>query len=236
MLSDAVTLRALVSANIGRLRAASAVPLERVAQAAGVYGLKWTKSWLESVEQGNRALTGEQLLLMPLVLSAALTRRVSLLDLLSGEEPVALSAEHPVEAAHLREVVSGGPSMRPFPTVPSDATSLLVAANLQAVEKMRTVRSANLGDIDVRTLNQAEAGAGQAEEKLARKLGVPVIVVIAAAASLWGHSLTDERDAQTQDPAEANAVTRRLCAAVSARITEAAEAAKGCAEPEAVSA
>jgi hypothetical protein len=231
-----VTLRDLVSGNIARLRANSQVPLERVAQAATAYGLKWTTSWLQSVEHGNRALNAEQLLLMPLILSAAFAHGVTLADLLVGEHPVALSPVQPVSIAQLREVVTGAASHRPFTTATPDPTALLMASNQQAVEKMRMVREANLGDVDVRTLGQAEAGAGQAEQRLAKRLGVPVIVVIAAAASLWGRSLSDERDALAkEDPAEAAAIVRRLSAAVSARITEAAGTAKGCAEPTAVS-
>jgi hypothetical protein len=232
-----VTLRNLVSRNIARLRADAQAPVERVVQAAAGYGLEWTPSWLQSVEHGNRALNAEQLLLMPLVLSSALAHRVTLADLLSGEQPVEVSPEKQVSPAHLREVVTGEPSHRPFTTSAPDTTTMLMASNQQAVEKMRTVRDANLGDVDVRTLGQAEAGAGQTEARLAKRLGVPVIVVIAAAASLWGRSLSDERDALIkQDPAEANVITRRLSAAVSARIAEAAEAAKSCAEPEVVSA
>jgi hypothetical protein len=234
-----VTLRDLVSGNIGRLRANAQVPLERVAQAATAMGQKWTVAWLQSVEQGKRALNAEQLLLLPLVLSAALAHRVTLADLLAGEHVITVSPEQQITSAQLRDVVTGGPSLRPFRTAAAapDPTTMLMASNQQAVEKMRTVRDANLGNVDVRTLGQAEAGAGQAEQRLAKRLGVPVIVVIAAAASLWGRSLSDERDAQIkEEPAAEAAITRRLSAAVSARITEAAESAKSCAEPEAVSA
>jgi hypothetical protein len=234
-----VTLRDLVSGNVARLRASAQAPMEAVAKAAGAYGLKWTTSWLQSVENGNRALNAEQLLLLPLVLSAALAHRVTLADLLAGEHVITVSPEQQITSAQLRDVVTGGPSLRPFRTAAAapDPTTMLMASNQQAVEKMRTVRDANLGDVDVRTLGQAEAGAGQTEARLAKRLGVPVIVVIAAAASLWGRSLSDERDALIkQDPAEANVITRRLSAAVSARIAEAAEAAKSCAEPEVVSA
>jgi hypothetical protein len=232
-----VTLRHLVAGNITRLRVHAQVPVERVAQAAMGYGLKWTVPWLQSVEQGNRGLSAEQLLMMPLVLSSALAHRVTLADLVAGEHPVELSPDRQVSPAHLREMVTGEPTYRPFTTSAPDPAALLTASNQQAVEKMRTVRDANLGGVDVRTLGQAEAGAGPAEERLAKRLGVPVIVVIAAAASLWGRSLSDERDALVKkDPADATAVARRLGAAVSARIAQAAETAKGCAEPEAVSA
>jgi hypothetical protein len=233
-----VTLRHLVAGNITRLRVHAQVPVDRVAQVATNYGLNWTMPWLKSVEQGSRGLSAEQLLMMPLVLSSALAHRVTLADLVAGEQPVELAPDQQVSHAHLREVVTGEPSHRPFTTSGIDPTALLTASNQQAVEKMRTVREANLGDVDVRTLGRAEAGAGQAEERLAKRLGVPVIVVIAAAASLWGRSLSDERDALVkQDPAaEAVAIARRLSAAVSARITQAAETDKGCAEPETVSA
>ncbi|WP_117212815.1 hypothetical protein [Allorhizocola rhizosphaerae] len=222
----AVTVRELIANNLSRLRNEARVPIERVAQAASAMGLGWSPAWLQAIEQGQKSLTSEQLLTMPIVLSAALTRRITLADLLMGEQSVMLnpSAHSPVLASYLREVVVGSPFKRSVSEVPHDATAMLMASNAEAVEKMRTVRAANLADVDVRTLGRAEAGSGSTEAKLARQLGVPEIIVIAAAASLWGRSLSDERDAQLREDStlSATAVNRRLTAEVTKRINDAA--------------
>lgn len=221
-----VTLRALIAGNVSRLRDDAQVPAERVAQAAEAVGLNWTPSWVTAVEHGQKALSCEQLIALPIVLSAALGHRVTLADLLLGDDPVVLSKNDghtAIENAYLREVVTGSTFKRPFPDVGQDATALLMASNAAAMEKMRTIREANLGEVDVRTLGRAEAGSGVAEAKIARSLAVAEIVVVAAAASLWGRSLSDERDAQLrEDPSRsATAVNRTLIAEVTKRINDA---------------
>ncbi len=224
----AVTVRELIANNLSRLRNEARVPIERIVHSAAAMGLGWSPAWLLSIEQGQKALTSEQLLAMPIVHSAALARRVTLADLLTGEQSVMLhtSTESSVSGSYLREVVTGSPVRRNAGEVPHDATAMLMASNAAAVEKMRAVRAANLSDVDVRTLGRAEAGSGSSEAKLARRLGVAEIIVVAAAASLWGRSLSDERDAQLRDDPtlSATAVNRRLTAEVSKRITEAATA------------
>lgn len=167
---------------------------------------------------------------MPIVLSAALAHRVTLADLLLGDDPIVwrngANNTSPITAAYLREIVTGAPFRRHFTEAGQDATALLIASNAAAVEKMRTVREANLGDVDVRTLGRAEAGAGTAESRLARRLNVPEIIVIAAAASLWGRSLSDERDALVRTNGTSQSlttITRRLTNEVTKRISQAAE-------------
>jgi hypothetical protein len=223
---ESVTLRDVVAGNVARLRNQAGQPVTKVAQTAAALGLPWTQSWLSGVEQGTKPLSGEQLIALPIVLSQALGHRICLTDLLAGETPVTLGqSKDPIAASYLRDIITGDPYHRPFSPVAQDAASLLVASNAQVVEKMRQVRAANLGDIDVRTLGLAEAGAGAAETRLAQKLGVPTIVVIAAAASLWGRSLTDERDTQLtesgQSTTSAATLTRKLAAAITTRINEA---------------
>lgn len=230
----AVTFRALVASNVSRLREAARVPVEEIVQAAHAVGMEWTAAWLRGVEQGQKPLSGEDLIAMPIVLSAALAHRVTLADLLLGDDPVVWrteSRQSPVAAAYLREIVTGSPLRRHFTEAAQDATALLMASNAAAVEKMRTVREANLSDVDVRTLGRAEAGAGTAESRLARRLNVPEIIVIAASASLWGRSLSDERDALVRANGTKQSlatITRRLTHEVTKRINEATESRTEC--------
>lgn len=233
---DRVPLRDLISRNLRRLREGTAVGHEDLAKAARRYGLGWTAPWLASVERGARALTAEQLVALPVVLSDALGFRVGLADLLFGDEPVLLAKEatgprDAVSPTYLREVLTAPAVRRAFtaPGTPFAGTVSDSDAVSRAGEKMHVIARAGLGDVDVRALARAEAGAGEAEEKLARRLAVPPIVVIAAAASLWGRALTEERAARlAADPEAAHtrpaAVTRQLSADVTARIMEAESA------------
>jgi hypothetical protein len=241
-LSATVTLRELIAGNLRRLRTDVHASPEDVVKASIYFGLAWTASWLQSVERGTKAITADELLALPVVLTTALGHRVGLADLLLGEAQVRLGKADnagEVSSAYLREVITASPYRRSFTgpafTAPAEPGALpaeerVLSPSAQAAEKMRIITSANLGNVDIRALGRAEAGAGDAETKLARRLGVAGIVVIAAAADLWGRSFTEERDAALQPPegeapTSPTTVTKRLSAALTSRIADAAAAA-----------
>lgn len=225
------TLRELIATNIRRLRSGTTVQPEDVARAASHFGLEWTAAWVSAVERGQKALTAEQLVALPLVLTTALAHRVSLSDLLLGEGSLHLGKPIPgttLSTYYLREIITAAPFRRSFldfdPAeleAQQEASEQSLAA--QAAEKMREITRANLGDVDIRALKRAEEGATTHEAKLAKRLGVPEIVVIAAAASLWGRSLSEERDAQMVGlPSQSKAaISRKLSTAVTERLDQA---------------
>lgn len=228
------TLRELVAANLRRLRNVTAAQTEDVARAAKQFGLDWTASWYTSVEKGQKPISGEHLLAMPAVLTAAFAYRVSLSDLLLGDGSIHLG--QPVDGTtmslhYLRELVTAAPFRRSFLDFEDEAAAPPdeAPAALAAAEKMREIVRANLGDVDIRALARAESGAGDMEAKLAKKLGVSEIVVIAAAASVFGRSMTEEQEAllhpeEGEAPAPA-AVRRKLTTAIKNKVTKATEAA-----------
>jgi hypothetical protein len=216
-----VPLRTVVSGNLRRLREQAGIQHDEITKAAAVIGLEWTPAWLTALEKGTRSPTAEQLLALPVVLSATFDQRVTLADLLAGEAPVLLGPETAVRARHLRDLVTGEPTRRLI-SIPVVEPAPEVTAGARAAEKLREIRRAGLGNVDIRALGRAEAGAGDAENKLARKLGVAPIRVIAAAASLWGRSLTEERDFRiAEGVGTLAAVNRKLTAELTARLDEA---------------
>jgi len=213
-----VLLRIVLASNLRRLREEAGTQLEEITKAAAVIGLEWTQTWLTSLEKGTKSPTADQLLTLPVVLTAAYGQRVTLADLLAGEAPVLLGPETAVRARHLRDLVTGEPTRRPF-TLPAVEPAPEMSAAAKAAEKLREIRRSGLGHVDIRALGVAEAGAGDAEAKLARKLGVAPIRVIAAAASLWGRSLTEERDARlAAGEGAASTINRKLTAEVASRM------------------
>jgi transcriptional regulator with XRE-family HTH domain len=217
----------LIAINVRRLRQDAGVELADISRAARGSGLEWTPTWLSSIERGTRSPSAEQLLALPVVLTEALGHRVTLADLLVGEAPVLLSTDAAtrasVPAKYLRDVVTGEPMRRPFAALVVEQTVAINPAT-RAADKMREIRDAGLGDLDVRALDRAEAGAGDAEIRLAKKLAVAPIRVIAAAASLWGHSLTEERAARlAAGDGTAPAVTKKLTTELMIRMTDASQ-------------
>lgn len=237
--AEPVTVRTLIARNLRRLRLDATAGHDDVVRAARHYGLGWTAQWVAAVERGQRVPTAEQLVALPMVLSEAFGHRVGLADLLLGDGPVVLGSAAdavpvPVSGAHLREVLTAGVYRRPFRTPATPFASVDEGGDgalSRAARKMRAIGDAGLGDVDIRALAAAEAGAGEVEDKLARKLGLAPIVVIAAAASLWGRSLTEERAARLDVDAafredrpgpKPTAVMRKLTAELAARIEQAA--------------
>jgi transcriptional regulator with XRE-family HTH domain len=216
-----IPLRTVLAGNLRRLREEAGIRYDEITKAAAVIGLEWTPAWLTALEKGTKSPTAEQLLALLVVLSATFDQRVTLSDLLAGEAPVLLGPETAVRARHLRDLVTGEPTRRLI-SIPVVEPAPEMSAAAKAAEKMREIRRSGLGNVDIRALGRAEAGAGDAETKLARKLGVAPIRVIAAAASLWGRSLTEERDFRIAEGMGALAtVNRKLTAELSTRLDEA---------------
>ncbi len=234
---EPVTIRGLLGRNLLRLRLDASASHEDIARAARSYDLEWSLSWLTSLERGHKPVSAEQLIALPLVLSDALGYRIGLTDLLYGDEPVQLTKEPgmrgDVPAARVREVLTATPYRRVFSGPEPRAGPQTNGSPLsRASEKMREISRAGLGDVDARALSRAEAGAGELEERLARRLAVSPIVVIAAAAGLWGHSLTEERAKRLATGVDQEvpqrlrtAVMRKLTTELTERLAEAETAA-----------
>ncbi len=229
-----MTLRELIATNIRRLRSGTNVQPEDVARAATHFGLEWTAAWVSAVERGQKPLTAEQLIALPLVLTTALAHRVSLSDLLLGEGSLHLGKPIPgttLSTYYLREIITATPFRRSFldfdkAELEAQMQAAEQSAAAAAAEKMREITRANLGDVDIRALKRAEEGATDHERKLAKKLNVHEIVVIAAAAALWGRSLSEEREALLQPdegiPApKASVIQRKLTNAIQEKLEEA---------------
>jgi len=234
---ESLSVRELIGRNLLRMRTDAGIRPDDIARAARAYDLQWTLAWLTGVERGQKPVSAEQLIALPLVLSDALGYKVGLVDLFAGDEPVHLGKDphsrSQLAAGRIRETLTATPYRRVF-SGPDSPLSGQPAANAvsRAAEKMREISRAGLGDLDSRALARAEAGAGDLEDKLARRLAVSPIVVIAAAAGLWGHSATEERaqrlatDVDGEVPQRLrNAVTRKLTTELTERLAEAESAA-----------
>jgi hypothetical protein len=232
--AEPVPARALLAENMRRLRTDARAGVDQVVRAAQAHGLDWTATWFAAVERGSRGLTAEQLLALPVVLGDAFGHRVTLADLIAGEAPVLLVPDPPVgraglarasvPAGYLRDLVTGQPVPRPFSGPPPEAV-VEVSPAQRAAEEAQAIRQAGFGNMDIRALDRARAGAGDVESRLAKKLGIPPIVVVAGAASLWGRSLTAERDARVAaGEGPAATVSRKLTSELTARLDDAAYA------------
>ncbi|MDQ3095599.1 MAG: helix-turn-helix domain-containing protein [Actinomycetota bacterium] len=163
---------------------------DSLASHARFLGLGWDRPTVSRIENGQRALTAAELLMLPLVYGRPLT------DLLPAE-PCALTEDAAVEPAELRSVLTEGPQMRRW-TLPR-----LYDAAATGVERMKPVLKAFQSrhpGVPAWTLLKA-ASSGWADEttgKAAARLGVSREAVAVAAQHTWGRGLAAERDARLE--------------------------------------
>jgi hypothetical protein len=70
------------------------------AEANALARLGWDRSTVSKIENGTRALTVEELLLLPTILTAATGRRITLAEVLAGDIKVGNALVHDGKARH----------------------------------------------------------------------------------------------------------------------------------------
>jgi hypothetical protein len=161
------TLRAVIGEGVRRVRERDGTTQEAVALAARRHGLHWARTRVALLERGEKAIPAEELALLPAILADACGRPVGLAELIDPDAVIRLSDMVTVTGRELVELFAGA------------APALPCAGPAAADETGRRLRD-----------------AGEPEENAARRLGVPLIDVVAAARALWGRGLSAERDAR----------------------------------------
>ncbi|TQS44361.1 hypothetical protein [Cryptosporangium phraense] len=201
------TIRALIGGNVARLRAeAGAVRQDDLARVAREFGFSWNRSNVAALERGDRAVPIEVLVSLPLILASALGRPVALKELFEGDpgQYVDLQMRRGnMDLGFIQRLVDGAavdgseePSVR-------HGSGQLVAAAAGTVHASAQVHGPTVrtddkwapSDVVIRAFRTS----GDAEIRMAQRLGRDRRDVVFAAANLWGHSLTAERDARVAE-------------------------------------
>jgi transcriptional regulator with XRE-family HTH domain len=203
-MSDTPDLASAIGQRLRALRDEHGVTADTLAMQARRLGLGWQRSTVGTIEAGRRRLTGEELLLLPLLLSMALPVTVTLRDLLDRD--IALTDELVMTPNGFRQLlderaaVYGGyrlTSQRPAAAAGNDPQS--------SVELWRRIErlwpDVHAGSrLDLARLRAVErAAGGEAEQKAARTLDCSALDVSALAHRLWGRGLTEERDRRVHE-------------------------------------
>lgn len=199
---NAESLRRIVGRRVGDLRQAAGRRQEDVATAARECGLAWSRSKVASLEAGEKAISPEELVLLPLVLSLALGRAVTLTELLDVESDITLSTTVTWPASTVAAMFAGDQEVinrLPVPTSPR--TAAIADRALRHVGEA-THRLRDLGlDLMTSDARRVQAQSGEAEVKAARRLHEPRMVIDALGLRLWSRSLSAERDRRLGDVA-----------------------------------
>ena len=217
------TLAQGIGERIRSLRAQNDLTVEQVADAARWFGLRWTGNTVTALEIGRRDIKVNELLMLPWVFLQAGVRgdeEVVLSDLLPTE-PVTMTPDGTVAMPDgLRQVLHGetmqlSPSTWHVPRLAKEVKAatgaLLVAA--REVSAQLPPRAPGAAALDA-----MRDSAEEAVQKAARRLGYTPVQVQYAARSMWGRTLTEEREVRTSERTGPH-TPRRSVQAVRARVT-----------------
>jgi hypothetical protein len=227
-----------VGANLERWRKAQPdLRQEDIAATARNFGLKWAHSSVAQLEHGDRGLSADELLLLPLILDDASNGQgLELTELLA---PPRGDVVEPAEGTRLtstavRKILAGKMlDLRAgdFTTAEYDQYGKLLKVWPDMAQGLKNYlrrywpeayRGAKEGDLR-RTLNEIVNSMGLADEHLGEQLNVDTFVVAIVAHRLWGHSLTEERDLRVQGevpPGADRRTTQALRGHVTRRLKE----------------
>jgi len=228
-------LRQVIGARVKHLREQAGGRQEDIARVARSFGLAWPRQKVDELERGKKAISAEELVLLPFVLSHALDRAVSMAHLFDDDDRITLSAQTDIPARDVLAELCGAKPAGTFVNLthlPSfDAVEVIARAFGRPVRRMEAL---GLDQMSSRALLAVERSSGEPEARAARQVGEGSIVFTAICYHLWGRSLSTERDARVAASlpnaapastvrAKRGRVTRELVAEIRAFITRAEE-------------
>jgi transcriptional regulator with XRE-family HTH domain len=208
------TLDAVIGANLKAWREEKGLRQDDVAKRIRDEGLDWTRAVISSIEAGRRSLNTHEAVLLAFVM------RRSFSDLLVGEEKVRLNSRSGAQLSAIRAAFDGNFGDVLLETLDTPGTRASKALNARPIDQTESKRQRKLlGDKPFLLSVAAEKAAGnEAEQRTARKLGEDPVTLSHAAFSLWGRSLTEERDDRTTAAITPGALPRSI-QAIRGRIT-----------------
>lgn len=184
---EPIPLVSVVTENMRRIRTERGLLQEDVAMAARWVGLMWSSITVTQIESGSRQLSLDEVLLLPLVLRCSLK---DLLDTANDDDPIQLGYNTILEAATVRRLVA-----EKGPQLSADEIPMLPRLEEPLDPKITSaVRKGSLEETLLSYLLVREGARGEAERKAAQTMRVSAALITAYALSLWGRSLTEERD------------------------------------------
>ncbi len=226
LVTDPRTLRQVIGDGVRRAREAAGVRQDDVSRSARAHGLAWSRAKVAALEAGEKAINADELILLPLVLTDACRRPVTLSDLINPAARIALSPVVTAAGHVLPKILASdnlddvlltdlsGPGLAHW-LLPDSSPETASGKALTLLERHQAVRERLIRllppDATGDDLRELLAGIpSEAERKVAGRLGEDPQVILAVARLLWGRSLADERDRLVDERADAGVEPDRL--------------------------
>lgn len=195
-----IDLAHVVGLNCRRIRTDAGVTRNELAKVARGVGLRWDTSKVRDFENGRSAPTFATVLAAAAALTRATGADVTLADLVSTPEEVAVVLNDQLAPSGARVVAAvSGDALR----LDEDDRFSSMLAEVHTQLRGRTAS----------TVDDVKRRSGLDEERLARRLGITGEALAAESLRLWRRSFSDERDRRAgagANPQKRGRVSREL--------------------------
>ncbi|TVT61983.1 helix-turn-helix domain-containing protein [Amycolatopsis rhizosphaerae] len=176
MVASPQTVAAVIGGNLRRLREQRRLTQHGAVHLLRRYDLRWSRSKLDAIEGGRR-----QEVTVTELLALAMVFNVQVAEFFVGDGVVQLTNAE-LGRNLIREVLRGN-------HVREDLQDLDPEARMKELLRAE--------DLITATEAALHPDPTEADEELARKLGLPLKTVTEAAYAIWDRTMTEERDVQT---------------------------------------
>jgi transcriptional regulator with XRE-family HTH domain len=177
------TLYQILGANLRTIRKDRGWSQDELARRARAHGLKWSRSSVAAFESAKQSMNVQDLVLL------LITLQTSVGELLTGDGGALVSKSVILDLKDLRTILTtdgpaGGLEQ------PTDPLRLD-----HDVERQLDRSRSEADEVWLQWISDARR---EAEQKAARRVGVPVDAFVDMAVDRWGQSLTEERDERAE--------------------------------------
>jgi len=194
---DGIDLAELIGCNARRIRTDAGATLDDVAKAARGQGLSgWSVARVSDLERGRVSPTLPTLVAVCLALGDIRHSPMTLGELLAYDGPVAINCSLAVSGGVLGEFLEGEPvQLAPrdesgLPEVDIDAFADSIQQLATSMDQIPVVLAA----AGSRMMLGVHSRSGEAEQRMAKALGVDLVTVSVASAYLYRATASEERD------------------------------------------
>lgn len=194
---DGRELAEVIGHNARRIRTDAGATLDAVGKAARQHGLaSWGGTRVSDFENGRVSPTVPTLIAMCLALGEIRRSPLTLAELLAYDGIVAINADLAIRGAALGRFLGGEPvrlTKRDVPGLPDvDPAALAGGARRLAAAMDRLPK--RLQDVETGLAFAVQRRSGEAEQRIAKALGVDLLAVAYASAYLYDSTASEERD------------------------------------------
>lgn len=213
---EEIELAEVIGRNARDIRTTAGATLDAVGKAAREQGLvSWSGTRVSDFENGRVSPTVPTLVAMCLALGEIRRWPLTLAELLAHDGTVVINGGLAIRGAALGRFLDGEPvrlTKRDVPALPDVNTAAVAEGFRELAAKINRLPS-RLDDVETGLALAVQRRSGEAEQRIAKALGVDLLAVALASAYLYGSTASEERDRRAgaeATPQKRGRITREI--------------------------